>query len=31
MHRLFVVPTLIINVAIVLVPALLTVALAFYN
>ena len=31
MHRLYVVPTMIINVAIVLVPALLTVALAFCN
>ena len=31
MHRLYLVPTMIINVAIVLVPALLTVALAFCN
>ena len=29
MHRLYIVPTLIINFAIVLVPALLTIALAF--
>ena len=31
MHRLYIVPTMIINVVIVLVPALLTVVLAFYN
>ncbi|HTJ56054.1 MAG TPA: sugar ABC transporter permease [Devosiaceae bacterium] len=31
MHRLYIVPTLIINFAIVLVPALLTIALAFCN
>lgn len=31
MHRLYIVPTMIINVVIVLVPALLTVALAFCN
>ena len=31
MHRLYVVPTMIFNVAIVLIPALLTVVLAFYN
>lgn len=31
MHRLFLVPTLLINVVIILVPALLTVALAFFR
>ncbi|MDB5523053.1 MAG: sugar-binding protein [Rhizobium sp.] len=31
MHRLYIVPTMIINFVIVLVPALLTVLLAFYN
>jgi raffinose/stachyose/melibiose transport system permease protein len=31
MHRLYLVPTLIINVVIILIPALLTVALAFYS
>lgn len=31
MHRLYLVPTMIINVAIVLIPALLTVLLAFYH
>ena len=31
MHRLYIVPTLIINFAIILIPALLTVALAFFS
>ena len=31
MHRLYLVPTLIINVVIILIPALLTVVLAFYS
>ncbi len=31
MHRLFLVPTLLINVVIILVPALLTIALAFFR
>ena len=31
MHRLYVIPTLIINVVIILVPALLTIALAFFR
>jgi raffinose/stachyose/melibiose transport system permease protein len=31
MHRLYIVPTMLFNVAIVLVPALLTVLLAFFN
>ncbi|PCI87619.1 MAG: sugar-binding protein [Hyphomicrobiales bacterium] len=31
MHRLFVIPTLLINVSIILIPALLTVVLAFYR
>lgn len=31
MHRLFVIPTLVINVSVILLPALLTVVLAFYR
>ena len=31
MHRLYVVPTLIINFAVILIPALLTIALAFFS
>lgn len=31
MHRLYVVPTLLINFAIILVPALLTIGLAFFR
>jgi raffinose/stachyose/melibiose transport system permease protein len=31
MHRLYVVPTLVINFAIILIPALLTIALAFFS
>ena len=31
MHRLYLVPTLLINVVIILIPALLTVALAFFR
>ena len=31
MHRLYLVPTLLINVVIILIPALLTIALAFFR
>ena len=31
MHRLYLVPTLLINVVIILVPALLTIVLAFFS
>ena len=31
MHRLYIVPTLVINFVIILIPALLTIALAFFS